>query len=137
VLASAGVAAVEGHGAAARVLTQLDAARRLARRVNSSARMMFKLGLASLCSMTLVFAVTSAGCDSVDRIYDCSSICNAYKDCVDDDYDVAACTSECRDNAAESESYEDRADDCQECIDDRSCAGAVFGCAAECVGIVP
>lgn len=99
--------------------------------------MMIKLGLASLCSMTLAFAVTSAGCDSADRIYDCAAICSAYEDCVDDDYDVTACTSRCEDMADSSESFADKADDCQECIDDRSCASAVFGCATECVGIVP
>ena len=99
--------------------------------------MMFKLGLASLCSMTLASLAASTGCDSADRIYDCASICNAYKDCVDADYDVTACTSRCEDKADDSESFEDKADDCQECIDDRSCAGAIFGCATECVGIVP
>ena len=33
--------------------------------------------------------------------------------------------------------YEDKADDCQSCINDRSCAGAVFNCGGECAGIVP
>ncbi len=71
--ASAGVVRVRCRVASARVLTQLDAARRLARRVNRYARLIIKLGLASLCSMTLVFAVTFTGCDSIDRIYDCSA----------------------------------------------------------------
>jgi hypothetical protein len=99
--------------------------------------MIIKLGLASLCSMTLAFAVTSGGCDSADRVYDCASICNAYQECVDDNYDVTACTSRCEDMADANESFEDKADDCQNCIDDRSCASAVFGCSTECVGIVP
>jgi hypothetical protein len=98
--------------------------------------MMIKLGIAALF-MPLVLAVTSIGCDSADRIYDCTSICNKYKDCADANYDVSACVSECRDKAAESEAYEDRADDCQACVDDRSCIGAAFNCADECVGIVP
>lgn len=99
--------------------------------------MMIKLGLASLCSMMLAFAVTSTGCDSADRVYDCASICSKYEECINDDYDVSACTSKCEDMADNNEAFEDKADDCQACIDDRSCAGAVFGCASECAGIVP
>lgn len=97
---------------------------------------MLELGLASALSLTALLAVTS-GCDAVDRAYDCNQICNKYKDCADPNYDAGACASRCRDRAADSEAYEDRADDCQACIDDRSCAGAAFGCALECVGIVP
>ena len=96
---------------------------------------MMKLGIAVL--FTLAFAISSTGCDSADRIYDCYSICNKYKDCVNANYDVSACASECQDRADESESYEDQADECQACVDDRSCVGAVFNCADECVGIVP
>ena|SRR5689334_24390137 len=99
--------------------------------------MMIKLGFAWLCLLSFASAVTSMGCDSADRIYDCASICDAYRDCLDASYDVGACTSKCRDNASSSQSFADRADDCQKCIDDRSCAGAVFSCATDCAGIVP
>jgi hypothetical protein len=102
-----------------------------------SGTMMKKFGIAALFSLPFAFAISSAGCDSVDRIYDCSSICNKYKDCADADYDVSACASECREKAADSESFEDKADDCQACVDDRSCVGAAFNCASECIGIVP
>jgi hypothetical protein len=99
---------------------------------------MIKLGLASLFSMSLAFGLaTTTGCDAVDRIYDCNQICQKYRDCADANYDVSQCTQECRDNAADSESFEDKADDCQACVDDRSCVGAAFNCAGECVGIVP
>lgn len=99
--------------------------------------MMFKLGVVSSFLMPLALAFSSVGCDSADRIYDCASICNKYKDCADADYDVSACTSKCEDMASDSEAFEDKADDCQACVDDRSCVGAAFGCASECVGIVP
>ena len=98
---------------------------------------MLKLGLISMMSLTVALWATTPGCSAVDRIYDCNQICNKYKDCVSASYDVNACETRCEDNARDSESYEDRADDCQACIDDRSCAGAVFGCGAECAGIVP
>lgn len=89
--------------------------------------------------LTLAAALwmTTPGCSTVDRIYDCNQICNKYKDCVDASYDVNACESRCQDNASDSDSFQDRADDCQSCVDDRSCASAVFGCGAECAGIVP
>jgi hypothetical protein len=99
--------------------------------------MMLKLGLASLFSFCFVSAASSTGCDSAERIYDCSSICTKYRDCADANYDVSGCTDECRENAANSESFEDKADRCQECVDDKSCVGAAFQCATECVGIVP
>ncbi|MGE0546256.1 MAG: hypothetical protein AB7O24_23890 [Kofleriaceae bacterium] len=87
--------------------------------------------------MLLAFSLTHSGCDAADRAYDCDQICDKYKECADANYDDAACGSRCRDEAAESEAYEDKADACQACIDERSCTGAVFNCADECVGIVP
>jgi hypothetical protein len=98
---------------------------------------MFKLGFISLFTMVVAFAAAAPGCGAADRLYDCNAICTKYKDCVDANYDVGACRDRCQDNAADSEAYEDQADECQACVDDRSCAGAVFGCSSECVGIVP
>jgi len=97
--------------------------------------MMTKLGFACLLSMSVAFAAMS--CGAADRAYDCNQICNKYKDCADANYDASACASECRSNAADSASYADQADQCQACVDDRSCAGAAFGCGSECAGIVP
>lgn len=99
---------------------------------------MLKLGLIAMFTLTAALAVTSPGCDNaVDRAYDCNEICDKYRDCVDANYDSGACAQRCRDNTANSESFEDKADECQACVDDRSCASAVFGCGTECVGIVP
>jgi len=98
---------------------------------------MYKLGLVAMLSLTAALWATTPGCGAVDRIYDCNQICNKYEECVNANYDVGACKTRCEDSAASNEAYEDKADDCQACIDDRSCAGAVFGCGAECVGIVP
>lgn len=99
---------------------------------------MWKLGLISLFTLTAALTVTTPGCDTaVDRAYDCNQICNKYKDCVNASYDADACASRCRDNAADNEQFEDKADECQACVDDRSCTSAVFGCVGECVGIVP
>lgn len=100
---------------------------------------MLKLGFLSMFVMAATMAVAGPGCsdNAVDRAYDCDQICDTYKACADANYDDGACASRCRDEAADSEAYEDKADECQACIDDRSCVGAAFGCATECAGIVP
>lgn len=86
----------------------------------------------------LAFALLAfpAGCSDVVEAYDCNAICSRYSECFDKDYDVSACTSNCRDKADESQDYADKASACESCIDDKSCSGA-FGCASECLGIVP
>lgn len=77
------------------------------------------------------------GCDEAESAFDCHQVCSRYQTCVDDDYDVSACRDRCRTNADNDESYKDKADACEACIDDKSCAGGVFSCATECIGIVP
>lgn len=100
---------------------------------------MLKLGLLSTFVMATLMAVSGPGCsdNAVDRAYDCDQICDKYRDCADANYDDGACADRCRDNAGDDEAYEDKADECQACIDDRSCVGAAVGCATECAGIVP
>jgi hypothetical protein len=98
---------------------------------------MLKLGLISTLAMALASAIAAPGCDAADRAFDCNQICNKYKDCADASYDASACADRCRADAADSDAYQDKADACQACIDDRSCVGAAFGCATECAGIVP
>ena len=98
---------------------------------------MLKLSLFSALSLVAAVALTHIACDSIDRAYDCAAICDKYKTCADANYDDDACAERCRENAADSEAFEDKADDCQACVDDRSCAGAAFNCTPECVGIVP
>lgn len=99
--------------------------------------MIIKLGLLSAFALTAAFAATAPGCDNVERIYNCTEICGAYDECVDDDLDNEECVRSCEDRASESEAFEDQADDCQACIDDRSCVEAAFACGTECAGIVP
>lgn len=79
----------------------------------------------------------SLGCDSAEAAFDCQQVCSRYQECFDDDYDVSACRSRCRDKAEDDSAWKNKADDCAACIDDKSCTGATFSCAVECVGIVP
>ena len=76
------------------------------------------------------------GCNAIDRATDCRSICTKYRDCVGPStYDTSACSTRCRDYAANSEDNNRRVDVCQACTDNRPCSGAVFGCLSECAGI--
>jgi len=95
---------------------------------------MKSLFIASLLSTT--FAIGITGCDTVDRKFDCTQICERYSDCFDKDHDTAACVDRCETNADNSDDFDKKADDCENCLDDRSCSGS-FACADECIGIVP
>jgi hypothetical protein len=81
--------------------------------------------------------LSTPSCDEADKLFDCQSICRRYQTCFSSGYDVDACRSRCTDSADRDVGYPRRADDCQACIDDRSCASAAFGCATRCLGIVP
>ncbi len=93
--------------------------------------------LVSSLVLSLSIGVGLVGCSEVDEAIDCNQICNRYKDCFDANYDVSACASRCESNADNVANYADKVDACENCIDDRSCASATFGCAAECSTIVP
>jgi hypothetical protein len=91
---------------------------------------------------TLLFAGLLAlgslvGCNAVENAIDCNGICSRYKDCYDSKYDTGKCESDCRDNANSDKDYMRKADACNDCIGDKSCASATFNCGAQCAGIVP
>jgi hypothetical protein len=77
------------------------------------------------------------GCGAVQNAVDCNGICNRYKTCFDSNYDVGKCESNCRDNANSNNNYMTDVNDCNNCIDDKSCASATFSCAAPCATVVP
>jgi len=88
--------------------------------------------------LVLLGSALGSGCaDEIDRVTDCQDICSRYSDCFDDSYDVGACRTRCADNARDSENFDQRVDQCENCFDDRSCAGTLFGCAVECTTVVP
>ncbi len=80
------------------------------------------------------------GCDAADEIeaeIDCQSVCDRYAECLDEGYDVSACQNDCENDVDSGELAQSDLDDCENCIEDRSCSGATFACATECIGIVP
>ena len=81
-----------------------------------------------------------SGCavvQTVESAIDCRSICNRYSSCFNTAYDVDGCESRCRRAAGEDRDYRRKADHCNECISDRSCASATFSCLVECASVVP
>jgi hypothetical protein len=74
--------------------------------------------------------------DEIENTITCADVCERYQECVDADYDVAACTDRCEDDASSSETRESRLEECDACIEDRSCVGSAFACATECAGFI-
>ena len=102
--------------------------------------MIVTLGILSAITFTSALAITSPACggsNAIDRIYDCDQICDKYKECADANYDNAWCADDCRAAAKDDQAYQSKADDCETCIDDRSCVDSAFQCSAQCAGIVP
>jgi hypothetical protein len=77
-------------------------------------------------------ALTPAGCGDVDAAFDCHAACNRYAECFDKSYNVSACQDRCRTAAKNDPDIKSKADQCEACIDDRSCASATFSCATTC-----
>lgn len=77
-------------------------------------------------------ALAPAGCGDVDAAFDCQAVCSRYAECFDKDYNVGACRDRCRVEAKNNPDIKNKADQCEACIDDMSCASATFSCATTC-----
>ena len=87
--------------------------------------------------MAIVSFVGAGGCDDVQNAFNCGDLCNRYQSCFDSSYDTRACTDRCEDLADESQNFDERANRCQNCLNDNSCAAAAtFNC-PDCAGLVP
>ena len=84
----------------------------------------------------IVSFVGAGGCDEIQNTYNCSDLCNRYQDCFNQNYDTFTCTDRCEDLADESQNFDERANECQNCLNQHSCAGAALSCPS-CAGIVP
>jgi len=88
-------------------------------------------------ALAAMAGVWAPSCGEADKLFDCQSVCSRYRDCFDTRYDVDGCRSRCKDRADRDMDYQRKADDCDACIDDRSCTSATFSCLLPCAGIVP
>ncbi len=91
-----------------------------------------------LCAL----AIGAFGCanevDKIENHIDCAMICGRYQECVDADYDADGCEDRCEAMSdPETGSDPNGANECEACLDNRSCVESVFPCAAECVQFVP
>jgi hypothetical protein len=87
--------------------------------------------------VAIVSLVGAGGCDETQNAWNCSDLCNRYRDCFDNNYDVNACNSRCQNLANNNQIIDERANACQNCMNQNSCAMATtFNC-PDCVGIVP
>jgi hypothetical protein len=88
-------------------------------------------------ALAAVLTHSALGCsDDAKNVVSCAEVCDKYKSCIDSDYDVTSCTTQCEDRANDSEDRQDQLDSCHSCIEDRSCTGAVFSCTAECATVI-
>jgi hypothetical protein len=84
----------------------------------------------------IVGFVGAGGCDNAQNAFNCHDLCNRYQSCFDKSYDTGACENRCTDLANSNQNIDERANRCQNCLNDNSCAGAAFNC-PDCTGIVP
>ena len=84
-----------------------------------------------------VAAALAIGCDHITNAVDCHGICHRYADCFDKSYDTDGCENRCKDSANSDKSFMSKVEQCNDCIDDKSCTDATFNCATQCGGIVP
>ena len=89
--------------------------------------------------------VGSSGCMSEEDFLDpftadlrCQDICQSYENCVDPNYDVAACRSRCLDKTSKDDEFlEARLGDCDDCLDESFCGDGIYPCSGVCAGFVP
>ena len=64
----------------------------------------------------------SNGCDEVEELQNCQTVCEAKQECLSSNYDVDACVDDCESRSDDDEDFRRSVDVCQACIDERACA---------------
>jgi hypothetical protein len=94
---------------------------------------MTKISKAILISLTSLLV---GACGEAERTYDCVKICDKYAKCYDDELDKTDCVDSCEANGDLDADFAAKADDCEACIDDSSCAEASLDCSDECTTVI-
>lgn len=81
-------------------------------------------------------SVTLNGCDEAEELLDCSQICDTQQECVDDRYNVDACTDRCEEQSDLSDDFRDNARLCEACIEDRACDQLQAECTQYCSPVI-
>jgi hypothetical protein len=87
-------------------------------------------------ALILVVALVGVGCGEAERLYDCARICDGYSDCINDDIDKTDCTDRCEDQGEADPDFADQANDCEHCLNDKSCSEATVECSTKCAWVV-
>ena len=89
----------------------------------------------------LVLLASNMACSAADPLtnrWDCQAICQRYADCFNHSYDVDACKDRCESDASNSDSKQNKLDDCHDCIGDQtSCVEDIANCSNSCGAFVP
>jgi len=74
--------------------------------------------------------------DEIEGTADCSQICSKYNEC-ESDVDESGCVDLCEDTADETQAGEEAVENCEDCLDGKTCDQAE-SCWATCpVAVVP
>jgi hypothetical protein len=98
---------------------------------------MSKFGMSLFAGLMLLGAVAcdDGVADTAQNAAICERVCKRVGECTSNN-DTSACRKECVDRS-EDEGFEDRAQDCSECVDkDDSCVQKALKCAPECAGVI-
>jgi hypothetical protein len=89
-----------------------------------------------LSFVCLVLSLTGVACSAADPItnkWDCHDVCQRYANCLDSNYDVGACRDRCESDASNSDSKQNKLDDCHDCIGENdSCVDDIAECSSSC-----
>jgi hypothetical protein len=105
--------------------------------MNTSPRRPAYLRTALLLATVAALIEGCAVAQAIENKVDCGTICNRYKDCFSNTYDVSTCKTRCESSAKNDNGYQSKVNVCAACIDEKSCASAVFKCNTECGAVVP
>ncbi len=81
-----------------------------------------------LGALTLPLAILTVfpGCsdvkESVMQTIDCQKLCANRQECVEENYDVSACRTDCEAKSKSDQEFQDDAHVCQACIENKACA---------------
>ena len=81
--------------------------------------------------------VGAGGCEQTQNAFNCSDLCNRYRDCFNQAYDVTSCEDRCRNVADSSSVNHDMANSCQNCLNGSSCAATAALSCPSCGSYVP
>ena len=84
--------------------------------------------------LSLAFAMGCNPATEIDESVDCRDVCDRYRSCFNASYDTAACRNRCEGLVDADGGRPRAANDCDTCMDDRSCVSAVFTCQVPCAG---